>query len=887
VAVEKTVFVYDFENAADLGREALGGKGAGLAEMTRIGLPVPPGFTITTEACRGYMAADDVPAGLMDEVRAALGRLEGKLGRRLGDADDPLLVSVRSGAPISMPGMMDTILNLGLNVRSVEGLAARTGDRRFAYDSYRRLIQMFSNVVLGLPLERFEVHLRAARDAAGVRNDYEIDADRLKQLCDKYRDVVRDVTGKPFPDEPWEQLHLAVRAVFDSWNNQRAQVYRRLHGISDAMGTAVNVQAMVFGNRGETSGTGVLFTRDTMTGERALTGEYLMNAQGEDVVAGIRTPLGIAQLKRANPDLYGQIEAASERLERHFHDVQDIEFTVEENTLYILQTRAAKRSARAAVRIAVEMVGEGLLDRRQALLRVEPTDIDRLLHRGVDPGAAANEVARGLAASPGAATGRVVFDSERAVEWVHRGELVLLVRPETTPEDISGIVAAQGVLTERGGMTSHAAIVARGMGKPAVVGCDDLRIDLEKRRARLGTVQIAEGDVISIDGATGRVFEGKVALVEPDLGDDVHTLLGWADEARRLGVYANADTPEDAARARSFGAEGVGLCRTEHMFMQSDRLPVVKAMILADEAVERQAALDRLLPMQQSDFEGIFRAMDGNPVIIRLLDPPLHEFLPNVEDLAVATAVAESRGETGTAAYAENREILRKARALAEKNPMLGFRGCRLGIVHPEIYEMQARAIFRAAFAVTADGVACHPEVMIPLVGDVRELARLRQLVERVYAEEAAAAGRQLAYQTGTMIEVPRACIVADEIAGVADFFSFGTNDLTQTTFGLSRDDAEGKFLGAYVEEHVYDDNPFEVLDAHGVGGLMRIAVDGARRVKPGLSAGICGEHGGNPKSIAFCHKVGLDYVSASPYRVPVARLAAAQAALAEATVTR
>jgi pyruvate,orthophosphate dikinase len=879
MAIGQATYVFDFQDAATLGRDQLGGKGAGLAEMTRIGLPVPPGFTITTEACRAYLRDGDVPASLMAEVRAALDRLEARMGRRLGDGNDPLLVSVRSGAPLSMPGMMDTILNLGLNQGSVEGLARRTGDRRFAYDSYRRLIQMFGNVVLGIPLARFEVHLTAARQESGAANDQGIDADRLAALVERYRQVVLEETGRPFPDDPWEQLTLAVRAVFDSWNNQRARVYRRLNAIPDTMGTAVNVQAMVFGNRGDSSGTGVLFTRDPNTGEARLTGEYLANAQGEDVVAGIRTPKPVAALAQDSPNLYAEIEEVARRLERHFHDVQDIEFTVEEGRLFILQTRAAKRSARAAVRIAVEMANEGLIGRRDAIARVDPVELERLLHRGVDPSASTPELGRGVAASPGAATGRVVFDADRAAQWGRAGEKVLLVRPETTPEDIHGIVAAQGVLTARGGMTCHAAIVARGMGKPCVVGCDALAIDLAARRARLGETTLTEGDVVSIDGGTGRIFLGEVALVEPELGGDVDTLLAWADGERRLGVRANADTPEDAAKARAFGAEGVGLCRTEHMFMAQDRLPVVQAMILASGEEERRAALDRLLPMQQADFEGIFRAMDGLPVTIRLLDPPLHEFLPDVEGLAVAVAVAEAKGEDGEEVR-RRRDLLRKARALAEKNPMLGFRGCRLGLVHPEIYEMQARAIFRAAFAVQAEGVDCRPEVMIPLVGDREELRRMRDLVERVYGEETQRSGRSLAYHVGTMIEVPRACVLAGEIAEVADFFSFGTNDLTQTTFGLSRDDAEGKFLGAYVDRGVYAHNPFEVLDARGVGGLMRLALSGGRATRPDLKAGICGEHGGNPQSIATCHALGLDYVSASPYRVPVARLAAAQAAL-------
>jgi pyruvate,orthophosphate dikinase len=874
--------VFDFSAAGGLGRDRLGGKGYGLAEMTRIGLPVPPGFTITTDSCRDYMRQGGLPEGLMDEVEEALARLEARMGRRLGDDEDPLLVSVRSGAPISMPGMMDTILNLGLNDRSVEGLARRTGNPRFAYDSYRRLLQMFGNVVLGIRLELFEAELARARRQAGADSDQALDAEALRQLCATYRGVIREESGRLFPDDPKEQLRLAIVAVFESWNNPRARVYREVNGIPDDMGTAVNVQAMVFGNRGPTSGTGVLFTRDPNTGEPVLTGEYLANAQGEDVVAGIRTPLPMSALKEQDPALYAAVDQVAQRLEAHFGDVQDVEFTVEDGTLYVLQTRSATRSAQAAVRIAVDLVREGKLSRDDALRRVTPQDLEHLLHRTVDPEAEAVELAKGLPGSPGAATGRVVFDADRALEWAHRGEHVLLVRPETTPEDIHGIVAAEGVLTARGGMTSHAAIVARGMGKPAVVGCERIVVDVAGRRATVGERVIEEGDVLSIDGGTGRVFAGRVKLVEVNLSAEVATILEWADARRRLGVRANADTPEDAARARAFGAEGVGLCRTEHMFMAADRLPVVREMILAETEEERKAALDRLLPMQRADFEGILRAMEGRPVTIRLLDPPLHEFLPDVEALAVAVATAEAKGETDTPAYREQREVLRKARALAEKNPMLGFRGCRLGIVYPEIYAMQVRAILRAAFDLMAEGVAVAPEVMIPLTTDRDEMRRMRELVERVYAEESQRAGKTLPLPIGTMIEVPRACMLAEEIAEAADFFSFGTNDLTQTTYGLSRDDAEGKFLQSYLAEKIYPEDPFMVLDRHGVGGLMRLALAGGRKTRPQLKAGICGEHGGDPASIAFCHELGLDYVSASPYRVPIARLAAARAVLAE-----
>jgi pyruvate,orthophosphate dikinase len=881
LAMATRTHVFDFREAYGLGRDALGGKGFGLAEMTHIGLPVPPGFTITTQACRAYLRHGEPPEGLWQEVQDALHRLEEAMGRRLGDPTDPLLVSVRSGAPLSMPGMMDTILNLGLSDAAVQGLAQRTGDARFAYDSYRRLLQMFGNVVLGIPLERFESRLAAARHAHHAASDQELDAGALEDLCRTYQEVIREERGQPFPQDPQEQLRLAILAVFQSWNNPRAQVYRRVHRIPEDMGTAVNVQAMVFGNRGPTSGTGVLFTRDPNTGERRLTGEYLANAQGEDVVAGIRTPLPVSALAAQAPQLYRELEDVSRRLEAHFRDVQDIEFTVEDGRLYVLQTRSAKRSARAAVRIALDMVEEGTLTRQEAVMRVSPQDLEHLLHRTVDPTVSAQEVARGLPGSPGAAVGKVVFDADEAVRWAERGEKVLLVRPETTPEDVHGIVAAEGVLTSRGGMTSHAAIVARGMGKPAVVGCDALRVDPEAKQAVLAGRPVVEGDVLSIDGGTGRVFWGAVPLVEAGLDEDVKRLLSWADEVRRLGVLANADTPEDAARARAFGAQGIGLCRTEHMFMAPDRLPVVQEMILASSAQERADALSRLLPMQQGDFEAIFRAMDGLPVTIRLLDPPLHEFLPDVEALATEVAVAEARGEGDSPRVQERKRLLARARALAERNPMLGFRGCRLGIVYPEIYEMQARAIFRAALAVKAQGGKVHPEVMIPLVGDVEELRRLRELVTRVHQEECQRAGAQVPLRVGTMMEVPRACLTAEEIAREADFFSFGTNDLTQTTFGLSRDDAEGRFLATYVEQHVYAEDPFVVLDRLGVGRLMRLALEGGRRTRPDLKVGICGEHGGNPPSIAFCHTLGLDYVSCSPFRVPIARLAAAQAALA------
>ena len=874
-------WVLRFEEGTAEQRALLGGKGAGLAEMTRIGLPVPSGFTITTEACIAYNRGGKAfPAGLEDELWEQLAELERRTGKTLGDPAAPLLVSVRSGAAISMPGMMDTVLNLGLNDATAEGLAAATGDERFARDCYRRFIQMFGNVVLGLEHQRFEAVLEQVKESRGVRQDHELTADALRELLWSYKDLVRRERGSAFPQDPREQLLMAVRAVFDSWDNPRAVTYRRIHAIPDDLGTAVNIQAMVFGNWSGDSGTGVLFTRNPSTGEKVLFGEYLTNAQGEDVVAGIRTPRPIAQLEAELPEVYRQIRETCELLEAHYRDVQDIEFTIERGRLYLLQTRTGKRSAAAAVRIANDLVREGKIDRRTALERVTPEQIDQLLHRHVDPQAPVEVLAQGLPASPGAACGVVVFDADTAAARAERGEAVILVRPETTPDDIHGIVAAQGVLTSRGGMTCHAAIVARGMGKPCVVGCEEVAIDLGRRTFSVRGQEFAEGELLSIDGGTGRVMRGRVPLVEPELSDDFRQLLAWADEEKRLGVRANADTPEDAARARAFGAAGVGLCRTEHMFMAQERLPVMQEMILAETEEERRAALERLLPMQEEDFRGILAAMEGFPVTIRLLDPPLHEFLPRQDQLAQEIAAARAAGRREEM---ERLERLRhKAHSLAEFNPMLGFRGCRLGIVYPEIYEMQARAIFQATAHLVRQGRQVIPEVMIPLVGDPRELAAMRDLVRRVHAAVCAETGLELPCKVGTMLEVPRACLLAERIAEHADFFSFGTNDLTQTVFGFSRDDAEGKFLRVYLEDKILSDNPFAVLDREGVGRLMEAAVGAGRRRKPELKMGICGEHGGEPSSIAFCHRIGLSYVSCSPYRVPVARLAAAQAALRE-----
>jgi len=856
-------FVYAFDEQAPGGRELLGGKGVGLAEMTELGAPVPAGFTVTTDACREVMRTGEVPDDLWRQVDEHVARLESTAGKRFGDPQDPLLVSVRSGAAISMPGMMDTILNLGLNDVAVEGLAAATGNPRFAYDSYRRLIQMYGEVVDGIDAHLFEGELQELKERRGVQLDVDLDADDLRGLIRTFQEIYEREVGDPFPGDPSEQLRRAVRAVFDSWESPRAKVYRRTYEIPDSLGTAVNVVQMVFGNKGESSGTGVCFTRNPSTGERVLFGEFLVDAQGEDVVAGIRTPEPIERMRELLPASYEQLVEALDRLEEHYREMQDIEFTVEEGTLYLLQTRTGKRTARAALRIAVEMTDEGLISREEAVARIDPGQLDQLLHPMIDPAASLDVVATGLNASPGAASGAIVLDADLAEQRGRAGEDVLLVRWETTPDDIHGLIHSRGVLTAHGGMTSHAAVVARGMGKPCVAGCETLSIDLKARTITIGDHELAEGDHLTIDGGTGRVIVGAVPLVPPDIDERFGTILGWADELRRMRVRANADTPEDAAKAREFGAEGIGLCRTEHMFMAPDRLPLVQEMILASDEQARRAALDRLLPVQQSDFEGIFEAMTGLPVTIRLLDPPLHEFLPSAEE-------------------ATSEDMRRRIEQLREANPMLGTRGCRLGLQYPEIYEMQVRAIVRAAAAVQErTGEAPLVEIMHPLVGFAEELRRLRELTERVAAEEDAPE-----HLVGTMIELPRACMRADEIAELADFFSFGTNDLTQTALGFSRDDAEGKFLTFYLEQGILERNPFEVLDLDGVGELMRIGVERGRSTKPGIKLGICGEHGGEPRSVAFCHALGLDYVSCSPYRVPLARLAAAQASLAESGVT-
>ncbi len=865
-------------------RDLLGGKGAGLAEMSRIGLPVPPGFTITTDAClEYYRLGRQFPPGLIDEVREKVKTVEARTGKRFGDPKNPLLVSVRSGAKFSMPGMMDTVLNLGLNAAVCEGLVRATNDARFVYDSYRRFIQMFANVVLGIKHENFEEVLTALKRTRGATLDTELTPEALWALVQEYRKLIRERTREDFPDEPWQQLEMAIRAVFESWNNPRAITYRAFHKISNDLGTAVNVQAMVFGNMGPRSGTGVAFTRNPATGTRHVYGEYLLNAQGEDVVAGLRTPKPIVELEKELPDAYKQFMDVCALLEKHYRDVQDVEFTIENAKLWLLQTRSGKRTGPAAVKIAVDMVHEGLITKADALLRVDPASLDQLLHPRLDPAAARQVVGKGLAASPGAAAGVVVFDADEAVR-VSTTRKVILVRPETSPDDIHGLVAAQGVLTSRGGMTSHAAIVARGMGKPAVVGAETIRIDEDERKlyAADGTV-ICQGEIITIDGSTGEIIKGEVPVIDPTLSGEIDELLAWADEVRTLGVRANADYPRDARKAREFGAEGIGLCRTEHMFMEAERLPIVQEMIMASTEQERRRALDRLLEFQKDDFKGIFREMGSLPVIIRLLDPPLHEFLPKLEDLLVEVTELRLRGQTET--LREKEVVLRRVQALHEFNPMLGLRGCRLGGLYPEINEMQVRAILLAAVELKkTEDLDVVPEIMIPLVGHPNELRQVHQQLEVIAEQIQHEAGVRVRTMFGTMIEIPRACLVADQIAEIAEFFSFGTNDLTQTVFGFSRDDAQGKFLHIYLQKGILKDDPFQVLDREGVGKLMQMGAELGKKARRDLEVGICGEHGGEPSSVEFCHEIGLDYVSCSPYRVPIARLAAAQARLKEST---
>jgi pyruvate,orthophosphate dikinase len=887
-----TRYVYRFGGGASDGeagnRNLLGGKGANLAEMASIGLPVPPGFTISTEMCALYYAeGESFPESVRAEVAAGLAHIEGLTGKSFGDSADPLLVSVRSGARVSMPGMMDTVLNLGLNDSTVEGLASISGDPRFAWDSYRRFIQMYSDVVLGVDHGAFEEALEIAKEDKGVHLDTELEAQDWKRLAVRYKALVEEQLGRPFPEDVHEQLWGAVGAVFGSWQSDRAKTYRRLNSIPGDWGTAVNVQAMVFGNMGETSATGVAFTRNPSTGERAFYGEYLINAQGEDVVAGIRTPQYLtrdareaagaraASMEESMPEVYGELARVFDLLERHYRDMQDIEFTVERGKLFMLQTRSGKRTAKAALRIAVDMAEEGLIDREEAVLRVDPQALDQLLHPTLDPEAHRNVIAKGLPASPGAASGAAVFDADSAEKRSGLGEKVILVRVETSPEDIHGMHAAQGILTARGGMTSHAAVVARGMGRPCVSGAGTVSIDYKARTMRAGAVEIREGETVTIDGSSGEVMLGAVATVQPELVGDFGTLMAWADSHRRLAVRTNAETPLDCRTAREFGAEGIGLCRTEHMFFDSERISNVRQMILAGDEAGRRAALLKLLPAQRGDFEEIFRIMAPLPVTIRLLDPPLHEFLPHSE-----AEYAEVAAGAGVAV-----EVLkRRVSELHEFNPMLGHRGCRLGITYPEIYEMQARAIFEAAVAVAREGGpnapgAPIPEVMVPLVATRAELAIIKALIDRTAEAVFEKLGQRVEYLVGTMIELPRAALRAGDIAAEAEFFSFGTNDLTQTTLGVSRDDA-GRFLTAYVEKGIFERDPFVSIDEDGVGELIALAAERGRASRPGLKLGICGEHGGDPASIAFCEKTGLDYVSASPYRVPIARLAAAQAAL-------
>jgi pyruvate,orthophosphate dikinase len=866
-------------------KNLLGGKGANLAEMSALGLPVPPGFTITTEACVHYYSnGQQYPADLKPQVEAGLAQVEHLTGKRFGDPANPLLVSVRSGARASMPGMMDTVLNLGLNDETVAGLARLSGDRRFAFDSYRRFIQMYSNVVLGLEHNLFEEILDEHKDRLEAHVDTALTAEDWEAVVADYKAAVDRELGRPFPQDAAEQLWGAVAAVFASWMNDRAKFYRRMHDIPESWGTAVNVQSMVFGNMGETSATGVAFTRNPSTGEHRLYGEFLINAQGEDVVAGIRTPQALTRAAReemdesapsmeeAMPEVFGQFKAVVEQLERHYRDMQDIEFTVEQGKLYMLQTRSGKRTAKAALKIACDLVAEGLIGQDEAISRVEPMSLDQLLHPTIDPKAARDVIASGLPASPGAATGKIVFEADEAERLGSSGEAVILVREETSPEDIHGMHAARGVVTCRGGMTSHAAVVARGMGRPCVSGAGEIHIDAAKGEFRVRGRTFKAGETITIDGSKGEVLAGALAMVEPELSGDFAKLMSWADGVRRLKVRTNAETPLDARAARGFGAEGIGLCRTEHMFFEESRIAAVREMILADDEKGRRAALAKILPFQRSDFTELFTIMSGLPVTIRLLDPPLHEFLPHTEEDLAALA---------TSAGLDLAKLKRRWAELQETNPMLGWRGCRLGVAFPEIYEMQVRAIFEAACAIAKSGAtAPEPEVMHPLVAKKEEMKLLRELTDRTAEAVMAEQGVRLAYKVGTMIELPRAALRADELAENAEFFSFGTNDLTQTTFGISRDDS-GRFLDAYIKKGVFEKDPFVTLDQEGVGDLIRIAAERGRKTRPDVKLGICGEHGGDPASIAFCESAGLDYVSCSPYRVPIARLAAAQAALA------
>ena len=877
----ETRYIYDLHEGDASLKMLLGGKGANLAEMNRIGVPVPDAFTVTTQACVATTNNNgDWPEGLRDQVDAALGRLEERTGKRLGDPASPLLVSVRSGAVFSMPGMMDTILNLGISDETVPAVAALAGNERFAWDCYRRFIQMYGEVVEGIAPDVFEEALTEMKEEKGVELDTDLTSDDLKELTDRFKKLANEALGGEWTSDPKEQLLRAVNAVFESWLNPRAEFYRRAHNISRDLGTAVNVQEMVFGNRGETSATGVCFSRNPSTGAKELYGEFLTNAQGEDVVAGIRTPRPLAEMEEVLPEAFHELLATMDKLELHNKDLQDMEFTIEDRKLYMLQTRNGKRTAAAAVKTAVDMVEEGLISREEALLRIEPQALDALLHPGIDPKNTATPIVKGLPASPGAAVGGVCFTADEAAERGNRGEKVVLVRFETTPDDIHGIVVSQGVLTAHGGMTSHAAVVARGMGITCVAGAGSIKIEPKAKRVTIDGVVYNDGDVVTLNGSTGEVFAGALDLVPASINEDFEQVMEWADGVRRLGVRANAENFEDASKARELGAQGIGLARTEHMFMAADRLPSVRKMILSKNEEERAAALEEILPLQQADFEQIFTAMKGLPVTVRLLDPPLHEFLPNLVEQSLLVQKLELTGASEEEIAAE-RTLLDQVHSLHEQNPMLGTRGCRLGMLYPSIPEMQTRAIIRAALAVRErEGETVGVEIMIPLVSLQQELKTHREIVEKTAAEEIAASGEELEYTVGTMIELPRAALVADEIAEYADFFSFGTNDLTQTTLGLSRDDAEQAFLGTYVDNEVLARNPFESIDQNGVGALVQIGVEKGRSVKPNLKTGVCGEHGGDPDSIEFFHKIGLDYVSCSPFRVPIARLAAARAAL-------
>jgi pyruvate,orthophosphate dikinase len=888
---ESHKWVYLFEEGDGEAKQLLGGKGAGLTEMTRAGLPVPPGFIVTTEACKAYNANNkQLPEGLWDQVREGIGRIEAKVGKRFGDSHNPLLVSVRSGAAFSMPGMMDTVLNLGLNDETVQALAVQTGDLRFALDAYRRFASLFGEIVMGVAHAKFERVLDRFKAQTDGGSDTDLSSEHLREIVAAEKQIIfTEQCGLGIPEDPYEQLRVAIAAVFNSWMGRRAVDYRRLNRIPDDLGTAVNIQAMVFGNMDQTSGTGVAFTRNPSTGEKELFGEYLINAQGEDVVAGIRTPHPISQLRKDLPAVYEQFVSITDLLERHYHDVQDVEFTIERGHLWMLQTRTGKRTGAAAVRIAVDMLKEGLIDHATAIGRVTPDQLDQLLHPTVDPNAAATVIATGLPASPGAAQGRVVFDPDEAEELARDGAKVILVRQETSPDDFHGMAAAQAIVTARGGMTSHAAVVARGMGKSCVCGATEINVDYGQQQFNVNGAVVTKGDWITVDGSTGRVFLGQVPTVQPTLEPEFHELMSWADDFRRLRVRANADTPKDARVARAFGAEGIGLCRTEHMFFGEERLAAMREMILADGTGARDKALERILPLQRNDFAGIFREMSGLPVTIRLLDPPLHEFLPSMDELL--DEVAELKMALQKAASIremdrlldeinEKRALLTQVQRLREVNPMLGHRGCRVGLIYPEVTRMQVRAIFEAACQVQGEGAVVRPEIMVPLVSTAEELRNQSELIRDVARQITGEHGMEIDFKVGTMIELPRAAITADRIAAYADFFSFGTNDLTQTTFGLSRDDSS-RFLAKYIEGKILMEDPFQVLDRDGVGQLVKMGTERGRSIKPGLKVGICGEHGGEPSSIAFCDEIGLDYVSCSPYRVPIARLAAAQAALA------